>query len=89
LLKNIYALLYFAGLKLTNYHNMRVEIESITNKSRILGNSTSQWGPHRSHYLPNMGTSNNGMPKAKIIVPEFDGSDEREATRRVKKLSNT
>jgi hypothetical protein len=65
---------------------MRVELESITNGSRSPGNSTSQWGPHQSHYSPNMGTSNNGMPKVKIIVPEFDGSDEREATRWVNKI---
>jgi hypothetical protein len=36
--------------------------------------------------LSNMGTFNNGMPKAKIIVPEFDGSNAREATRWVNKI---
>jgi hypothetical protein len=33
-----------------------------------------------------MGTSNNGMPKVKIIVPEFNGSYAREATRWVNKI---
>jgi hypothetical protein len=52
-----------------NYHDMRLELESITNESRIPSNSTLQWGPQQSLYSPNMGTSNNGMPKARIIVP--------------------
>jgi hypothetical protein len=33
-----------------------------------------------------METSNNGMPKAKIIVLELDGSNAREATRWVNKI---
>jgi hypothetical protein len=33
-----------------------------------------------------MGTSNNGMPKENIIVPEFNGSDAKEATRWVNKI---
>jgi hypothetical protein len=65
---------------------MRSELEKIANGSRIPSNSTPQWGPHQSHYLPNMGTSNNGIPKMNIIVPEFDGSDAREATRWVNKI---
>jgi hypothetical protein len=33
-----------------------------------------------------MWNSNNGIPKEKIIVPEFDGSNAREATRWVNKI---